>query len=80
MLSSWDGETHKGPHFTLTVFPNGKTILTTPDLIPSAKVEEMARFIQRWLTSTDNYPLVIGDCVVHLTPVNPREFVLDVPE
>lgn len=79
MPSSWDGENHKGPHWILTIFPNGKLVLTTAEHIPLETVEHVRELLTKWLASDQQAPLIIGDCLVQLTPVNPREVTIDVP-
>ena len=77
MPSSWDGDAHKGPHYTLTIFPNGKTVLTTPDRLREDELDRVMGAFQNWLRDPSSAPLVIADCLVHMTTVNPREFVVE---
>jgi hypothetical protein len=58
----------------LTVFPDGKLILSSPGDISPEKYDHIARTFQEWLLSDEPYPLVIGDCVVQMTAVSPQQF------
>jgi hypothetical protein len=64
---------HKGPHFTLVIWPSGKTILTTPDDINRAEFETIRALMQEWFDRDTAEPLVIGNCRVILSTVPLRE-------
>lgn len=66
-------ENHSSPHWILTLTPKGKMLLTTPDKIDMATMEHVSGVVQRWLTAEDQYPLVIGDCLVQLVQMEPVE-------
>lgn len=74
--SSWPVENHKGPHYTLTIFPGGKLVLTTPDTIDDDQLENVSIRMARWLKSTDD-PLILGDCVVQMMVVAPGEVTVE---
>lgn len=78
MPSSWDGreENHSSPHYVLTVWPNGKCVLTTPSTVDAETFENVSRIVQRWLVADDNYPLIIGDCVVQMQAVPIQEMTV----
>lgn len=75
--SSWDGEAHHGPHFILTVFPGGKIVLTTPDTINQAMMDNISALFRRWLAEPDPFPLVIGDCLVQMMLVPVTEVTVE---
>lgn len=71
-LSSW-GDSHEGPHFTLTTFPDGKMILTTPSYLTEDEFNAISALFNQWVASPDPYPLVIGNCKVAFAATAPRE-------
>ena len=78
MQSSWDAEidNHKGPHWILTIFPNGKLILTTPDPITQQAHDQARAVISDWMGAEGHEALIIGDCLVNLQSIRPQEFTL----
>lgn len=75
--SSWPGENHRDPHYTLTVFPGGKTVLTTPSDVNDKEFGRIHEIFANWLASDDNYPLIIGNCIVQMTRVPPVEVIVE---
>ncbi|HEX5016494.1 MAG TPA: hypothetical protein VFX15_02785 [Actinomycetes bacterium] len=75
MQNSWDGDDkHEGPHFTLTVFPDGKAILTTPDDVEPDQFESIQTMMRQWVADKANRPLFIGKCVVQVMALPLHEF------
>lgn len=54
---------HKGPHFTLTIFPDGKLLLSTPDAIGPEMLRRITEMFQAWLDGKQP-GLILGSCVV----------------
>jgi hypothetical protein len=63
---------HSGPHFTMTVFPDGRLILTTPDNLDIGQFEQIKALMGDWINAERPFPLVIGQCQVIFSPVEPR--------
>lgn len=83
MRSSWDGssnphEDHKDPHFTLLIFPDGRTILSTPSNVRYEEFEKIREIYHEWANNKKASPLVIGNCVVELMSVAPDAAKVDV--
>lgn len=57
---------HPGPHFTLLVWSNGKSILTTPDNITVEEFERIQMLFEQWNAAEVKRPLVIGQCRIHI--------------
>lgn len=76
--SSWVAEDrHKSAHFILTIFPDGKLILTTPDQLQPEQFLVIKELFRDWMNSEVSFPLVIGDCLVRVQTVDAREIVVE---
>lgn len=73
MLSSSGVENHRDPHWILLIWPDGKLVLTTADDIDDSQFAVVSKLVHEWAHSTDNEPLVIGNCLVQMQPVVVRE-------
>lgn len=64
---------HRGAHFTLTIFPNGKMLLTTPDRLSNEQFEVVSKMVGHWMGDESYAPLIIGQCKVILAAAVPSE-------
>lgn len=69
MPSSLPDENHSGAHWTLTIYPDGRTILSTPEAIDMQDFERVREIYSRWVEAKSNDPLIIGNCVVQFIAV-----------
>ncbi len=72
--SSWlaeDAHAHKSPHFLLLVYPDGRLILTTPDILSDEQFGAIQAVFNDWLENSDSKPLMIGDCQVVMQSLRP---------
>lgn len=72
-----DVERHAGPHYVLTIWPDGKLVLTTPSAITNDDFDHVNRVFQQWLSSEETYPLVIGNCLVQMQSLPVKEVLVE---
>lgn len=60
---SFSVDRHSDKHFILTVWPDGKIALTTPDSLTLAEMADVRALVKTWL-DRDTEVLVIGNCHV----------------
>jgi hypothetical protein len=66
---------HKGPHWTLVIFPDGKMLFTTPDVVHPQVIEMARKLWAEWLTSgQEGQALFLGDCRI-VAAASPVEMV-----
>jgi len=62
-------ENHAGAHWTLTIYPDGRTILSTPEAIDLQDFERVKEVYNHWVEHNGTDPLIIGNCVVQFIAV-----------
>ena len=62
--------------FTLLVFPEGRLLVTTPDLQSEAEVRQIMRAFERWAEGPIGKPLVIPGSEVRLV----SQIAIELPE
>jgi hypothetical protein len=62
-------ENHNGAHWTLTIYPDGRTVLSTPNDIDLQQFERVREIYQEWVHNDGSAPLIIGNCVVQFISV-----------
>lgn len=58
------------PMFTLTIFPGGKLLLTTPQYLNEEAARTIGGLFERWWSNEENRPLILSDVEVqHATSI-----------
>lgn len=71
--SSWldDTHAHTGKHFLLVLYPDGRLILTTPDILSKEDMDMIQAVFNDWVENSDSRPLMIGNCQVIMQTLRP---------
>ena len=79
--NTWPGEhAHRGPHFTLLVWPDGRLILATPDELSEQQFLTIREAFNQWTADPSSDPLMIGACQVVFQPLAPQAEVVRVSQ